>query len=81
MSGGVFISYRRNDAASAARAIYDHLANAFGANAVFHDSAVLQPGDKWGAIFWRNASSPATFFSQSLETNGFPTGFPNQQTM
>ena len=50
MSGGVFISYRRNDAASAARAIYDHLANAFGANAVFHDFAVLQPGDKWGAI-------------------------------
>jgi hypothetical protein len=50
VGGSVFISYRRNDASVAARAIYDHLTNAFGANAVFHDSAVLQPGDKWGAI-------------------------------
>ena len=49
MAGGVFISYRRNDASVAARAIYDHLAHAFGTDAVFYDSAVLQPGDKWEA--------------------------------
>jgi hypothetical protein len=50
VAADVFISYRRNDGSVAAQAINDHLTRAFGANAVFYDSAVLQPGDKWGEI-------------------------------
>jgi len=45
--GGVFISYRRDDAPSAAWLIRNHLTQALGAETIFLDSASLQPGDEW----------------------------------
>ena len=52
MAGGVFISYRRDDAPSAASLIRNYLAQALaaqalGAEMVFLDSANLRPGDQW----------------------------------
>jgi hypothetical protein len=47
MAGGVFISYRREDAAMAALAIRGQLASTLGAGAVFLDSTGLPAGDDW----------------------------------
>src|SRR5262249_1451335 len=40
----VFISYRRDDSGGYSRAIYQHLVQQFGANAVFMDLETLKPG-------------------------------------
>jgi len=40
----IFISYRRNDAASNAGRIYDHLINHFGQGQVFMDVDTIRPG-------------------------------------
>lgn len=42
--GKLFISYRRDDASGYARAIYQHLARHFGADAIFMDVESLSPG-------------------------------------
>ena len=47
MSGGVFVSYRRDDAAMAAAFIHDQLAQSLGSGSLFLDSADLEPGDDW----------------------------------
>lgn len=46
-SVGVFINYRREDAAGIALALYDRLARHFGAENVFLDVRNLQPGINW----------------------------------
>jgi hypothetical protein len=43
----VFINYRREDAAGIALALYDRLAQRFGAESVFLDVRNLQPGTNW----------------------------------
>jgi hypothetical protein len=43
----VFVNYRRKDAASDARLVYERLATRFGAENVFLDVVDLQPGMKW----------------------------------
>ncbi len=40
----IFISYRRNDSASNAGRIYDHLINHFGQGQVFMDVDTIRPG-------------------------------------
>ena len=44
-SGGIFISYRREDAASAAGRLFDWLGNQFGMEQVFADVDSISPGD------------------------------------
>ncbi|NBC21236.1 MAG: TIR domain-containing protein [Alphaproteobacteria bacterium] len=44
MSGGIFISYRREDAAGAAGRLHDHLSARFGREAVFMDVDAIEPG-------------------------------------
>jgi hypothetical protein len=43
----VFISYRRDDASSAARLLYEHLAQKLGAANLFFDVEKLTPGMEW----------------------------------
>ena len=40
----IFISYRRNDSATSAGRIYDHLINHFGQGQVFMDVDTIRPG-------------------------------------
>ena len=40
----IFISYRRNDSATSAGRIYDHLINQFGHGQVFMDVDTIKPG-------------------------------------
>ncbi len=47
MSGGVFLSYRRDDAAMAAAFIHNQLAQSLGSGSLFLNSADLKPGDDW----------------------------------
>jgi FtsH-binding integral membrane protein len=47
VSGGVFISYRRDDSASAARLIFDHLANSLGHEGLFFDVDSIELGVDW----------------------------------
>ena len=44
MSGGIFISYRREDAAAAAGRLHDHLTARFGRETVFMDVDAIEPG-------------------------------------
>lgn len=44
MSGGIFISYRREDAAAAAGRLHDHLSARFGRETVFMDVDAIEPG-------------------------------------
>ncbi|MBI1339462.1 TIR domain-containing protein [bacterium] len=44
MAGGIFISYRREDSASAAGRIFDHLVARFGRDVVFMDVDGIEPG-------------------------------------
>jgi TIR domain len=44
MSGGVFISYRREDSRGSAGRIYDRLARRLGRDAVFFDVDNIPPG-------------------------------------
>ncbi len=44
MSGGIFISYRREDAAGAAGRLHDHLVARFGRETVFMDVDAIEPG-------------------------------------
>lgn len=44
MSGGVFISYRREDSSGSARGIYDRLARGLGRKNVFFDIDSIAPG-------------------------------------
>lgn len=44
MAGGVFISYRREDAAGAAGRIFDHLSARFGREQIFMDVDGIEPG-------------------------------------
>ncbi|MGN6816899.1 MAG: SIR2 family protein [Solirubrobacterales bacterium] len=46
-SAGVFINYRRSEAAGWARALYEKLAARFGRDKVFFDQESLRPGEKW----------------------------------
>jgi hypothetical protein len=46
-AAGIFVSYRRGDAAIAGR-VYDALAGRFGADRVFIDTQDLSPGADWG---------------------------------
>ena len=46
-SGGVFISYRREDSAPQAGRIFDHLATHFGEDRVFMDVDTIQYGDEF----------------------------------
>ena len=46
---GVFISYRRDDSAEAARRIFDGLAARLGAERVFIDAVTLEPGQDFAA--------------------------------
>jgi hypothetical protein len=47
---GVFISYRRDDSADAARRIFDGLAARLGADRVFIDAVTLEPGQDFAAV-------------------------------
>ena len=44
---GVFISYRREDAAGHAGRLYDWLTRRFGEHGVFIDVAAIEPGERW----------------------------------
>ena len=44
---GVFISYRREDAAGHAGRLYDWLTRRFGEHGVFIDVVAIEPGEKW----------------------------------
>ncbi len=44
MSGGIFISYRREDSAGASGRLHDHLAARFGRETVFMDVDAIEPG-------------------------------------
>jgi hypothetical protein len=44
MSNGLFISYRRDDAAGYARAIYDQFVQHFSRERVFMDVDAIEPG-------------------------------------
>jgi len=46
--GGVFISYRRDDAGGHAGRLFDHLSSAFGADDVFMDVDDIRRGDSFG---------------------------------
>jgi len=48
-SRGVFISYRRDDAASEAGRLADALRSHFGPDSVFLDTSDIQPGERWPA--------------------------------
>jgi hypothetical protein len=47
---GIFISYRRDDAAGFAGRLYDHLAERFGASMVFMDVDTIRPGQDFGVV-------------------------------
>jgi hypothetical protein len=46
----IFISYRRQDAATEAARIYDRLVKPFGRDGVFKDLDSTSPGDKWAHV-------------------------------
>ena len=49
----IFISYRRDDAAGYARAVYDELARHFGAERVFIDVDDISAGQRFGEVIQR----------------------------
>jgi TIR domain len=49
----IFISYRRDDAAGYARAVYDELARHFGADRVFIDVDDIDAGERFGEVIQR----------------------------
>lgn len=51
--GQIFISYRRDDSAGYARAVYDELAQRFGADRVFIDVDDIDPGLPFGEVIAR----------------------------
>lgn len=57
---GVFISYRRSDASSAAGRLYDRLAQHFGAEAVFIDIDTIAPGDDFEHVITTTLQSCQT---------------------
>ena len=46
---GIFISYRRDDATTEARLLFDRLSASLGPDRVFLDAVTLQPGEDFGA--------------------------------
>jgi parvulin-like peptidyl-prolyl isomerase len=54
---GIFISYRRSDAAAHAGRLHDRLAARFGAQAVFMDIDTLQPGEDFAAAIAQSIGS------------------------
>ena len=55
--GGLFISYRRQDAAAAASRLYEDLTARYGPEDVFLDIATLQPGQDWARNLRRAVAS------------------------
>jgi len=47
MAYSIFISYRREDSQTAVSSLYKNLLDRFGKNAVFADTASIQPGELW----------------------------------
>jgi hypothetical protein len=47
---GIFISYRREDGATAARRLYERLVARFGAESVFIDVETIEVGDEFGQV-------------------------------
>src|SRR5262249_50371809 len=56
-SGGIFISYRRQEADYVAGRLFDHLANRFGEQRVFMDVDSIEPGLDFGEAIEQAVSS------------------------
>jgi small GTP-binding protein len=56
---GIFISYRRDDAAAHAGRIHDHLADRFGSERVFFDRTTLAPGADFASRIEESVASAA----------------------
>jgi hypothetical protein len=52
-SGGIFISYRRQDSSHLAGRLYDRLADRFGADLVFMDVATIDLGVDFAEVITR----------------------------
>ena len=58
-SGGIFISYRRDDTPFAAGRLFDRLAGHFGRDRVFQDIDSIEPGDDFVEVITRAVGSCA----------------------
>jgi hypothetical protein len=62
-AGGVFISYRRGDAASPAGRLFDRLVDRFGAGRVFEDVDSIEPGDDFAEVITATVESCAVLLA------------------
>ena len=61
--GQIFISYRRDDAAGYARAVYDELARCFGAGRVFIDVDDINAGQPFSEVIQRSVGESAVLLA------------------